>query len=84
MIENEGEDLEQLYWLRLRATGSRIREKRRQQDLTQETVAYRAEMSRPQLSNLERHGKNITLITLFRIADLLGVHPADLIDDRER
>jgi len=84
MIENEGEDLEQLYWLRLRATGSRIREKRRQQDLTQETVAYRAEMSRPQLSNLERHGKNITLITLFRIADVLGVHPADLIDDRER
>lgn len=84
MIESEGEDLEQLYWLRLRATGSRIREKRRQQDLTQETVAYRAEMSRPQLSNLERHGKNITLITLFRIADVLGVHPADLIDDRER
>ncbi|MPY84055.1 MAG: helix-turn-helix domain-containing protein [Actinophytocola sp.] len=84
MIENEGEDLEQLYWLRLRATGSRIRERRRQQDLTQETVAYRAEMSRPQLSNLERHGKNITLITLFRIADVLGVHPADLIDDRER
>lgn len=84
MIEDESEDLEQLYWLRLRATGSRIREKRRQQDLTQETVAYRAEMSRPQLSNLERHGKNITLVTLFRIADVLGVHPADLIDDRER
>lgn len=84
MIEDEGEDLEQLYWLRLRATGSRIRERRRQQDLTQETVAYRAEMSRPQLSNLERHGKNITLITLFRIADVLGVHPADLIDDRDR
>ncbi|MPY98451.1 MAG: helix-turn-helix domain-containing protein [Actinophytocola sp.] len=84
MIENEGDDLDQLHWLRLRAIGDRIRTKRREQDLTQEDVAYRAEMSRPQLSNLEHNGKNMTLTTLFRIADVLGVHPADLIDDRDR
>ncbi|MPY80769.1 MAG: helix-turn-helix domain-containing protein [Actinophytocola sp.] len=84
MIENEGDDVDQLYWLQLRAIGSRIRAKRLEQNLTQEDLAYRAGMSRPQLSNLERHGKNMTLTTLFRIAEVFSAHPADLIDDRGR
>lgn len=83
MIENESDGLDELYRLRLHAIGDRIRTKRRAQDLTQVDLAYRAEMSRPQLSNIE-HGKNMNLTTLFRIADVLGVHPADLLDDRDR
>ncbi|GAA5104593.1 helix-turn-helix transcriptional regulator [Haloechinothrix salitolerans] len=84
MIENEGDAPEQMYRLRLRAIGSRIRARRREQDLTQEEMARRARMSRPQLSHLERNGKNMNLTTLFRIAQVLDVHPADLIDDRDR
>lgn len=84
MIEDDGNDQEQLYWLRLRAIGARIRAKRRERDLTQDDVAESAQLSRPLLSNLEHNGTNVTLTTLFRIADAIGVHPADLIDDRDR
>ncbi|MTD58172.1 helix-turn-helix domain-containing protein [Amycolatopsis pithecellobii] len=82
---------------RLRALASRIRKIRRDQDLSQEDLADRAGVSRSVVAELERSRldqpkrkedpqkrppRNITLDSLFRIADALGTHPADLLDDR--
>lgn len=82
---------------RLRALATRIRKVRRDRDLSQEDLADRAGVSRSVVAELERSRldqpkrredprkrppRNITLDSLFRIADALDVHPADLLDDR--
>jgi transcriptional regulator with XRE-family HTH domain len=82
---------------RLRALATRIRKVRRDHDLSQEDLADRAGVSRSVVAELERSrldqpkrredprkrpARNITLDSLFRMADALGVHPADLLDDR--
>jgi transcriptional regulator with XRE-family HTH domain len=82
---------------RLRALAARVRKARRDRDLSQEDLADRAGVSRSVVAELERSRldqpksredprkrppRNITLDSLFRMADALGVHPADLLDDR--
>jgi len=82
---------------RLRALATRVRKARRDRDLSQEDLADRAGVSRSVVAELERSRldqpksrddprkrppRNITLDSLFRMADALGVHPADLLDDR--
>lgn len=84
---------------RLRALATRVRKARRERDLSQEDLADRAGVSRSVVAELERSRldqsksrkdprtrppRNITLDSLFRMADALGVHPADLLDDRPR
>lgn len=82
---------------RLRALATRLRKARRERDLSQEDLADRAGVSRSVVAELERSRldqpkskedprkrppRNITLDSLFRMADALGMHPADLLDDR--
>ncbi|NIH78807.1 transcriptional regulator with XRE-family HTH domain [Amycolatopsis viridis] len=76
---------------RLRALATRVRRFRRERDLSQADLADRAGVSRSVVAELERSRlatggprptRNITLDTLFRMAEALGVHPADLLDDR--
>lgn len=82
---------------RLRALATRVRKARRDRDLSQEDLADRAGVSRSVVAELERSRldqpksredprkrppRNITLDSLFRMADALGIHPADLLDDR--
>ncbi|WP_312871939.1 helix-turn-helix transcriptional regulator [Amycolatopsis acididurans] len=82
---------------RLRELAARVRRARRERDLSQEDLADRAGVSRSVVAELERSRldqprrkedphkrppRNITLDTLFRMADALGMHPADLLDDR--
>lgn len=84
---------------RLRALATRVRKTRRERDLSQEDLADRAGVSRSVVAELERSRldqpksredprkrppRNITLDSLFRMADALGIHPADLLDDRRR
>ncbi|GAB2993440.1 helix-turn-helix transcriptional regulator [Amycolatopsis acidiphila] len=91
------EELDDGFDARLRALAARIRRARRDQDLSQEDLADRAGVSRSVVAELERSRldqpkrkedprkrppRNITLDSLFRMADALGVHPADLLDDR--
>lgn len=82
---------------RLREVAGRIRKARRSLDLSQEELADRARVSRSVVAELERSRldqpkrkedprsrppRNITLDSLFRLADALGVPPASLLEDR--
>jgi transcriptional regulator with XRE-family HTH domain len=82
---------------RLRMLATRLRKVRRERDFSQEDLADRAGVSRSVVAELERSRldqpkrkedprkrppRNITLDSLFRMADALGIHPADLLDDR--
>lgn len=64
---------------RLRAFGGRVRELRKAKGLSQEELGERADLHRNFVGMLERGERNPTLVTLFRLADGLGVPPADLI-----
>lgn len=52
---------------------------RRQQGLTQEQVEERSGFSQQYLSGLERGRRNPTVVTLFELAQALGVSHVDLV-----
>jgi transcriptional regulator with XRE-family HTH domain len=52
---------------------------RRAKGLTQEDVAARSGFSQQYLSSLERGLRNPTIITLFELAQALGVNHLDLL-----
>lgn len=70
--------------LRLRALGSRVRQKRRalEPQVTQEALAERAGISRTELSRIESGKAHPTVTMIYRLADALGCHIRDLVDDR--
>lgn len=53
--------------------GDRIKERREAKGWTQERLADEAKISRGFLSEVEKHGKNISLDLLLRVANALGV-----------
>lgn len=57
---------------------------RRAQGLTQEEVEARAGISQQYLSSLEQGKRNPTIVTIFQLAQALGVNVADLVqlDDK--
>lgn len=56
-----------------------LRQLRRQKKLTQEELALRAGIDRSYLGTIERAEHNATVVTLGRLAEALGVSPADLL-----
>jgi len=52
---------------------------RQEKGLTQEQVEVRSGFSQQYLSGLERGHRNPTIITLFELAQALGVTPIDLL-----
>jgi transcriptional regulator with XRE-family HTH domain len=52
---------------------------RHERGLTQEQLEARSGFSQQYLSDLERGRRNPTIVTLFEIAQALGVDPRDLI-----
>ncbi|QCI79829.1 helix-turn-helix transcriptional regulator [Hankyongella ginsenosidimutans] len=52
---------------------------RREKGLTQEEVEARSGLSQQYLSSLERGRRNPTVITLYEIAQALGVSHVDLV-----
>jgi transcriptional regulator with XRE-family HTH domain len=52
---------------------------RREQGLTQEDVEARSGYSQQYLSGLERGKRNLSIITLFEIAQALGVNHVELV-----
>jgi transcriptional regulator with XRE-family HTH domain len=67
-------------WIRDRrmAIGTRIREERERQKLTQDDVWLAAHISRGTYQRVE-YGEEVTLGTLLRIAWVLGVSLSDLV-----
>lgn len=60
--------------------GSAIRSRRTELGLSQERFADGIAMHRAYYSSIERGEKNITLATLVRLAEGLGVKPSFLLD----
>ncbi|MBW8636223.1 helix-turn-helix domain-containing protein [Hoeflea sp. WL0058] len=53
---------------------------RREKGLTQEEVEVRSGFSQQYLSSLERGRRNPTMITLYELAQALGVSHGDLVE----
>jgi transcriptional regulator with XRE-family HTH domain len=63
--------------------GLNVRDLRRQQQLSQEELAHRADMDRSYISDLERGLRNPSVKAIGRIAQALGVPPDALLRGRE-
>jgi transcriptional regulator with XRE-family HTH domain len=59
--------------------GKRLRELRRRNGLTQETLADRARLHRNYVGGVERGERNISLINIVELAQALGIKPSALL-----
>ena len=64
----------------LRKLGDRVRSLRRKHNISQEKLAEIAGVHRTYIGMIERGEKNVTLVTLLRLAKALGVSPAELLE----
>lgn len=62
-----------------RLVGRNLARIRRAQGLTQEQLQERSGFSQQYLSGLERGRRNPTVVTLYELAQALGVSPLDLL-----
>lgn len=63
----------------LRAFGARVRALRERAGVSQEALADRAGLHRTYVGSVERGERNISLANIHRLADALGVAPAELL-----
>ena len=61
--------------------GENVRKYRRILDISQEELAFRADLHRTYIGMIERAEKNITLVNMEKIAKALKVPIQDLIKD---
>jgi transcriptional regulator with XRE-family HTH domain len=61
--------------------GRNVRRLRQQKGLTQEAVAFEAEIDLTYMGAIERGKRNPSLLVMARIADALGVHLTKLLSD---
>ena len=61
--------------------GQRCREIRKRKNLSQEELAFKADLHRTYIGMIERAEKNITLINIEKIAIALKVNIKELIND---
>lgn len=66
------------------AFGSALRELRNQRALSQEALAFEAELARNYISQLELGSKSPSLRTIFKLCSVLEISPASMIEDVER
>ena len=67
-----------------KAFGSALRELRNQRALSQEALAFEAELARNYISQLELGSKSPSLRTIFKLCKVLEISPATMIEDVER
>lgn len=60
--------------------GERVREERLKRGLSQEDLAFRADLHRTYIGMIERAEKNITLISIEKIANALEVNIKELLE----
>jgi transcriptional regulator with XRE-family HTH domain len=61
--------------------GLKIRELREKSGLTQEELAFISNLHRTYIGMIERAEKNITITTLFKISNALGVSIKEIMQD---
>jgi transcriptional regulator with XRE-family HTH domain len=64
--------------------GKRLRKLRRERDLSQEELGFRADLDRNYVGGIERGERNPTLVNICRIAGALGLEPAALLEGVHR
>jgi transcriptional regulator with XRE-family HTH domain len=62
----------------LQKFGERVRQLRKQKDISQEELAHRADLHRTYIGMIERAEKNITLLNIEKIANALEVKIPEL------
>ncbi len=67
----------------LKSFGHRVKEIRLEQGISQEQLGLLAELDRTYISGIERGMRNVSLINIARIAEALGVEPAELLQFSE-
>lgn len=60
--------------------GERIRQIRKERDLSQETLALTCGLDRTYIGGVERGERNLSLINIYKIAKALRVPAKDLFD----
>ena len=61
--------------------GIRVKQLRRERNLSQEELSFRANLHRTYIGMIERAEKNITLINIEKIAIALNVNVKELFND---
>ena len=61
--------------------GANVRRYRLSANLSQAAVAVRMGADRAFVSQIERGGQNVTLLTIHYLSEALGVRPVDLFDE---
>jgi transcriptional regulator with XRE-family HTH domain len=64
----------------LRKFGDNVRSRREAQDLSQEQLAERADLDRTYISGVERGVRNLSLISVIRIAKALRTSASELCE----
>ena len=64
----------------LRKFGDNVRSRREAQDLSQEQLAERADLDRTYISGVERGVRNLSLISVVRIAKALKTSASELCE----
>jgi transcriptional regulator with XRE-family HTH domain len=59
--------------------GKAIRRTRKMQGISQEQLALNADLDRSYVGGVERGEHNLTIISLVKLANALGVKPTDLL-----
>jgi len=62
--------------------GNRVRFLRKQKNLSQEELSYKAELHRTYIGMIERAEKNITLLNIAKIAKALEVEIEELFNEK--
>lgn len=63
--------------------GNRVREIRKEKNLSQEELSFKADLHRTYIGMIERAEKNITLINIEKIAKALNVDIKELFDGKK-
>jgi len=63
--------------------GQRIKELRKQLELSQEGLAYKAEVDRTYVTDIENGRRNVSMEILERLIKALGVSIADFFNGKE-
>ena len=63
--------------------GLRVREIRKEKNLSQEELSFKADLHRTYIGMIERAEKNITLINIEKIAKALNVDIKELFDGKK-